>query len=89
MQRSLVRSVKGIIHLLSLIGLVWGFLGGSAVKNPPAMQEPQEMPVRSLSREDPREEEMATHSSILAWKTPWTEEPGGLQSTGLQRAGKD
>jgi len=45
MQRSLVRRVKGIIHLLSLIGLVWGFLGGSAVKNPPAMQEPQEMPV--------------------------------------------
>ena len=89
MQRPLVRRVKGMIHLSSLIGLEWGFLGGSAVKNPPAMQEPQEMPVQSLSREDPLEEEMATHSSILAWKIPWTEEPGRLQSIGLQRAGQD
>ena len=47
------------------------------VKNSPAMQEPQ---IRSLGREDPLEEEMATPSSILAWKIPWTEEPGGLQS---------
>ena len=89
MQRPLVRRVKGMIHLSSLIGLEWGFLGGSAVKNPPAMQEPQEMPVQSLSREDPLEEEMATHSSILAWKIPWTEEPGRLQSIGLQRVGYD
>ena len=51
---------------------------GSAVK-PPAMQEPQEMGVRSLGREDSLEEGMATHSSILAWKIPWTEEPGSLQ----------
>ena len=65
MQRSLVRRVKGIIHLLSLIGLVWGFLGGSAVKNPPAMQEPQEMPVRSLSQKDPLEEGMALEYSCL------------------------
>ena len=43
------------------------------------MQETQEMQVRSLSREDPLEEEMATHSSIIAWRVPWTEEPGGLQ----------
>ena len=49
------------------------------------MQEPQNMQVRSLGQEDPLEQAMATHSSILAWKTPWTEEPGGLQSTGLQR----
>ena len=55
-----------------------GFPGGSAVKNPPAMQEPQEMWVQSLVWEDPKEKEMATHSSILAWKIPWTEEPGGL-----------
>ena len=41
--------------------------------------------VRSLGQEDPLEKEMATHSSILAWRIPWTEEPGGLQSTGLQR----
>ena len=44
------------------------------------MQETQEMWVRSLGWEDPLEEEMVTHSSILAWKIPWTEEPGGLQS---------
>ena len=49
------------------------------------MQETQEMWVQSLGQEDPLEEEMATHSKILAWKIPWTEEPGGLQSTGSQR----
>ena len=48
------------------------------------MQEMQEMWVQSLDQEDPPEKEMATHSSILAWKTPWTEEPGGLQSMGSQ-----
>ena len=47
------------------------------------MQEMQEMWVRSLGREDPLEEEMATHSGILAWRTPWTEDPGGLQTTEL------
>ena len=47
------------------------------------------MQVRSLSREDPLEEEMANHSSILAWKIPWTEKPGGLQSIGSQRDGRD
>ena len=49
------------------------------------MQETQEMWVRSLGWENPLEKEMATHSSILAWKIPWTEEPGGLSSPGLQR----
>ena len=49
----------------------------------------QETWVRSLGQEDPQEEEMATHSSIHAWKIPWTEEPGGLQSRGLQRLGHD
>ena len=49
------------------------------------MQETQEMWVRSLGWEDPLEEEMATHSSIVAWKFPWMEEPGGLQSMGSQR----
>ena len=44
------------------------------------------MPVRSLGQEDPLEKEMTTHSSILAWEIPWTEEPGGLQSTGLQKS---
>ena len=50
-------------------------------KNPPAKQEAR---VQSLGREDPLEKGMATHSSILAWRIPWTEEPGGLQSVGLQ-----
>ena len=53
------------------------------VKNPLARQETQ---VQSLDQEDPLEKEMATHSSILAWKIPWTEKPGGLQSMGSQRA---
>ena len=56
------------------------------VENLPAMQE---MQVQSLGREDPLEEEMAMHSSILAWEIPWTEEPGGLQSMELQRVGHD
>ena len=55
------------------------------VKNPHAIQEPQEMRVQSMGQEDPLEEEMATCSSILAWKIQWTEEPGGLQSMGSQR----
>ena len=59
------------------------------VKNPAAMQKNKEVWVRSLGQEDPLEEEMATHSSILAWRTPWTEEPGGLQSMGPQRVGHD
>ena len=54
------------------------------MKNPPAMQETG---VPSLGQEDPLEESMATHSSILAWRIPWTEEPGGLQSTGSQKVG--
>ena len=56
------------------------------VKNPPAMQKTQ---VQSLGREDPLEKEIVTHSSILAWRIPWTEQPGGLQSMGLQRVGHD
>ena len=56
------------------------------VKRLPAMQETR---VRSPGQEDPLEEEMATHSSTLAWKILWTEEPGRLQSMGLQRVGYD
>ena len=56
------------------------------VKNPPAMQKRQETQVQSLGGEDPLEEEMATHSSILAWEIPRTEEPGGLQSIGSQKS---
>ena len=62
-----------------------GFPGGSAVRNLPAMQEMQETWVRSLGQEDCLKEEMATHSSILAWKIPWTEEPGGLKSIRSQK----
>ena len=56
------------------------------LKRLPAMWETL---VRSLGQEDPLKKEMATHSSILAWKIPWTEEPGGLQSMGSQRVGHD
>ena len=58
--------------------------GGSVVKNLPAKQETQ---VQSLGGEDPLEKEMATHSSVLAWKIPWREEAGGLQSLGSPRVG--
>ena len=57
------------------------------VKNPPAMEEPQETWVQSLDWEDPLEQGMATHSSILDWRIPWTEEPGGLPSIGVERVG--
>ena len=66
-----------------------GLPNGSVVKNPSGMQETQETGVLSLSKEDPLEEEMATHSSILAWEIPWTEETGGLRSMGSQRVGHD
>ena len=66
-----------------------GFPGGSVVKNLPAMQKPQETQVPSLGQKDPLEEGMATHSSILAWRIPWTEKPGGLGSIGSQRVGHD
>ena len=62
-----------------------GFPGGSAVKNPPAMQELQQTKVGSLGWEDPLEEGMTTHASILAWRIPWTKEPGRLQSRGLEK----
>ena len=64
----------------------WASLSGSEGKVTPAIQETW---VRSLGWEDPLEKEMATHSSILAWRIPWTEEPGGLQSMGSQRVRND
>ena len=63
-----------------------GFSGGSVVKSLPTMQDTQ---VWSLGWEDPLEKGMATHSSILVWRVPWTEEPGRLQSMGSQRVGYD
>ena len=66
-----------------------GLPGNSEVYNPPAIQEPQEMWVQFLGQEDPLEEVIAPHSNILAWRTPWTEESGGLQSMGRQKVGHD
>ena len=66
-----------------------GFPGGSVVKNLPTEQKTWGTRVQSLCREDSLEEEMAAHSSILAWEIPPTEEPGGLQSMVLQRVGHD
>ena len=63
-------------------GAIWASLVAQRLKPLPAMLETW---VQSLSQEDPLEKEMATHSCILAWRIPWTEEPGGLQSTGSQR----
>ena len=65
---------------------LWASLKAQRLKHLPAMWETW---VRSLGREDPLEKEMATHSSTLAWRVPWTEESGGLQSTGSQRVGHD
>ena len=76
--------LKRMIYAVSPNKQTGASLVAQMVKNPPAMQETQ---VRSLGWEDPLEKAMATHSSILAWKILWTEEPGGLQSMGLPRVG--
>ena len=80
--------VQGL-RLCSQCGKPEGFPRGSAVMTPPAIQEMQEMRVPSPGREDLLEKGMVTHSSILAWRIPWTEEPGELQSIGLQRVRHD
>ena len=77
--------VKDKLPFIVTNPLSGGFPSGSVVKNPPARQELEEMWVWSLGWEYSLEKEMATHSSILAWTIPWIEEPGGLQSMGLQR----
>ena len=63
-----------------------GFAAGSVVKNLPVLQETQEMWVQSLGWKDTLNEETATHSSILAWKIPWTEELGGPQVCGITKS---
>ena len=73
-------------HISSPLSLWLGFPGGSVVKNLPAKQETG---VWSLGREDLLEKAMAPHSSNLAWRIPWTEKPGGVQSTGSQRVRHD
>ena len=85
------RDVPQFIHLCilgnnPLFNTKLASLVAQTVKNLPAMQENW---VQVLGREDPLEEEMATHSSILAWRIPWTEESGGLQSMGSPRVGHD
>ena len=74
-------SNQNFVELWSAYDSLWDFPGDPVVKNLTAMQEIQ---VWSLGQEDPREQEMATHSSILAWRSPWSEEPGGLHPVGLQ-----
>ena len=74
------------LHFHFLSTLIRASLVAQSVKHLPARRETW---VRSLGGEDPLEKEMATHSSILAWKTPWTEKPGRLQSMELQRVGYD
>ena len=81
---SLSLDFRGYRWLSDKSACQWWLSGGWWLSLP--MQETQVPP---LGQEDPLEEEMATHSSILAWRIPWTEEPGGLQSTGSQRAGHD
>ena len=76
---------EGLVGLRKELGFYSEYNGNSRVavrKNPPAMQK---MQIQSLSQEDPLEKEMATHPSTLAWEIPWTEELGGLQSTGSQK----
>ena len=76
---------KPLTHSL----IIGTFQVALVVKNLPISEGDARMWVPSLGREDPLEEEMATHSSILAWKAPWTEEPGGLQSVGSQKVRHD
>ena len=79
-------SVLAFKSFLKCQYLYWVSLVAQIVKKPSAMQATW---VQSLGWEDILEKEMATHSSILAWRIPWTEEPGGLQSRRLQRVGHD
>ena len=80
-----IHCILEMIEQIQRVTVTWGFPGGSDGKAS-AMLEPG---VRSLGWEDPLEKKMATHSSTFAWKIPWTEEPGRLQSMGLQRVRHD
>ena len=81
-----ISMLKCSAYLKQNIHLIWASLEAQMVKNPPAMQETW---VQSLGQEYPLKKGMATHSRSHAWRIPWTEEPGGLQSMGSQRAGHD
>ena len=75
-----------VVELYELFVHLGGFPSVSVVKNLPGLQEKRETQVQSLGQEDPLEKEIAIHSSIFAWKIPWTEEPGGLQSIESQKS---
>ena len=77
-----MRTAKETLEM-TVLGIERGLVA-QMVKSLPAMRETW---VQSLGREDPLEKQIATHSSVLAWRIPWTEEPGGLQSMGSQRVG--
>ena len=83
---SLDHSRANVLCVIILAHVKMCFLVAQMVKRLPTMQETR---VRLLGREDPLEKEMATHSSILAWRFSWMEEPGGLQSMGSKRVGHD
>ena len=74
-------------HIYAALSTYWASLVAQRLKRLPPMRETQVW--ETLGREDPLEKEMVTYSSILAWRIPWTEKPGRLQSTGLQRVGHD
>ena len=82
-----LQNLKVVISAATYTSL--GYRSGLAVKKPPPAQELQEMRVQSLGQNDLLEEGMATHSSILVWRIPWTEEPGGLRSMRSQRLRHD
>ena len=84
--QTLVGGLDPIGHNQDAVQPKYSFPDGSVVKNPPAMQETQ---FRSLGQEDALEEEMATHSSVLAWRIPGTEEPGRRPSMGSHKVGHD
>ena len=83
------KKVERVVNFIFFSSETMGFLGGLVVKNLPAVPEPKEVWVQSLGQEDPLEKGMATHCSIPAWRIPWTDELGGLQSIGSQRVKHD
>ena len=85
--KSVPFSLPPLVYIcLWVLKILQASLTAWMIKNLPVLQETE---VRSLGQEDPLEKGMESHSSILAWRTPWTEKPEGLQSTGLQRVGHD
>ena len=85
--KNIIRDTEA--HLIKQSPHLWGFPGGARVKNPPANAGDMIDPGSILHWEDYLEKGMETHSSILAWRIPWTEEPSGLQSLGSQRVRHD